>query len=147
MAECSGMTKPTLPVPNSGPRTGLYRILFEVGTTQQYYPLLHSVFWFEHTLWGDAVLGYHLINLVWHSIAVVLVYAILKRLRIPGALLAAAIFAIHPVMVESVAWISEQKNTLSAVLYLSGICCSIFALMRSVTGVITASRWGYSCSR
>ncbi len=64
--------------------TGLYRIWFEVGATQQYYPLLHSVFWFEHTLWGDAVLGYHLINLVWHSIAVVLIYAILKRLRIPA---------------------------------------------------------------
>jgi tetratricopeptide (TPR) repeat protein len=101
--------------------TGLYRIWFEVGATQQYYPLLHSVFWFEHTLWGDAVLGYHLINLVWHTIAVVLVYAILKRLRIPGALLAASIFASHPVMVESVAWISEQKNTLSAVFYLGSL--------------------------
>jgi protein O-mannosyl-transferase len=101
--------------------TGLYRIWFEIGATQQYYPLLHSVFWFEHTLWGDAVLGYHLINLVWHSIAVVLVYAILKQLQIPGPLLAAAIFALHPGMVESVAWISEQKNTLSAVFYLGAM--------------------------
>jgi tetratricopeptide (TPR) repeat protein len=100
---------------------GLYRIWFEIGATQQYYPLLHSVFWFEHTVWGDSVLGYHLINLVWHSVAVVLVYAILNRLRIPGALLAAAIFALHPVMVESVAWISEQKNTLSAVFYLGAM--------------------------
>src|SRR5215475_11398676 len=49
---------------------GLYRIWFEIGATQQYYPLLHSVFWLEHTLWGDAVLGYHLISLLWHSVAV-----------------------------------------------------------------------------
>jgi tetratricopeptide (TPR) repeat protein len=101
--------------------TGLYRIWFEFGATQQYYPLLHSVFWFEHTLWGDSVLGYHVVNLVWHSTAVVLVSAILIRMRIPGAILAAAIFALHPVMVESVAWISEQKNTLSAVLYLGAM--------------------------
>jgi protein O-mannosyl-transferase len=100
---------------------GLYRIWFELNATQQYYPLLHSAFWLEHKLWGDAVLGYHLVNVVWHSLAVVLVYLILSKLKIPGALLAASIFAVHPVMVESVAWISEQKNTLSAVFYLSAM--------------------------
>jgi tetratricopeptide (TPR) repeat protein len=96
---------------------GLYRIWFELGATQQYYPLLHSAFWLEHQLWGDSVLGYHLVNVFWHSLSVVLLYLIVARLKIPGALLAAAIFALHPVMVESVAWISEQKNTLSAVFY------------------------------
>jgi tetratricopeptide (TPR) repeat protein len=100
---------------------GLYRIWFDVGATQQYYPLLHTAFWVEHKLWGDAMLGYHLINVMWHLLAVVLVYAILMRLRIPGALLAAAIFAVHPVMVESVAWVTEQKNTMSAVFYLSAM--------------------------
>jgi Flp pilus assembly protein TadD len=100
---------------------GLYRIWFELGATQQYYPLLHTAFWLEHKLWGDSVLGYHLVNLLWHLIAVGLVYRILERLKIPGALLAAAIFAVHPVMVESVAWITEQKNTLSAVFYLSAM--------------------------
>jgi tetratricopeptide (TPR) repeat protein len=100
---------------------GLYQIWSEVTATQQYYPLLHTTFWLEHKLWGDSVLGYHLINLLWHIVAVSLVYAILTRLKIPGALLAAAIFAVHPVMVESVAWISEQKNTLSAVFYLSAM--------------------------
>src|SRR5262249_21224657 len=110
------VTKPAL---QSG--DGLYRIWFDVGATQQYYPLLHSAFWVEHKLWGDSVRGYHIINLAWHLTAVVLVYAILRRLKIPGALLAAGIFAVHPVMVESVAWISEQKNTLSAVFYLSAL--------------------------
>ena len=53
---------------------GLYRIWFEVGATHQYYPLLHSAFWFEHKLWGDSVLGYHLVTLLWHMLAVSLVY-------------------------------------------------------------------------
>jgi protein O-mannosyl-transferase len=100
---------------------GLYRIWFDVRATYQYYPLLHSAFWFEHKLWGDSVLGYHLVTLLWHMTSVVLLYLILTRLRIPGALLAAAIFALHPVMVESVAWMSEQKNTLSAVFCLSAM--------------------------
>lgn len=100
---------------------GLYRIWFEVGATQQYYPLLHSAFWFEHKLWDDSVLGYHLVNLFWHLCAVLLFYLILVRLKIPGTLFAVAIFAVHPVMVESVAWITEQKNTLSAVFYLSAM--------------------------
>jgi tetratricopeptide (TPR) repeat protein len=100
---------------------GLARIWTDPLSTQQYYPLLHSAFWFEHKLWGDAVQGYHLINVFWHLLSVLLAYAILKKLKIPGALLAAAIFALHPVMVESVAWIAEQKNTLSAVFYLSAM--------------------------
>jgi protein O-mannosyl-transferase len=101
--------------------SGLYRIWFELGATQQYYPLLHSAFWIEHKLWGDDPRGYHVVNVLWHMLSVVLLYLILARLKIPGALLAAAIFAVHPVMVESVAWISEQKNTLSAVFYLSAM--------------------------
>ena len=97
---------------------GLWRIWFELGATQQYYPLLHTAFWMEHRLWGDAVLGYHLTNVVLHAAAAGLVVMILRRLSIPGAWLAGFIFALHPVCVEAVAWISEQKSTLSAVFYL-----------------------------
>jgi Flp pilus assembly protein TadD len=97
---------------------GLVRIWSEPGVTQQYYPLLHSLFWLEHRLWGDAPGGYHLANLAWHILAAALAGRLLQRLAIPGAWLAAAIFALHPVQVESVAWISEQKNTLSAACYL-----------------------------
>lgn len=97
---------------------GLARIWFDFGATQQFYPLLHSAFWIEHKLWGDATLGYHLVNVLQHATAAFLFAAVLRRLAIPGATLAAFLFALHPVCVESVAWISEQKNTLSAVLYL-----------------------------
>ncbi len=100
---------------------GLWLIWSKPGAAQQYYPLLHTAFWFEHKLWGDSVLGYHVLNVLFHMVAVTLLYLILQRLKIPGALLATAIFALHPVMVESVAWISEQKNTLSAVFYLSAM--------------------------
>ena len=98
---------------------GLWRIWFDLGATQQYYPLLHSAFWVEHRLWGDAVPGYHLTNVLQHAAAAWLVVLILRRLSIPGAWLAGFIFALHPVSVEAVAWISEQKSTLSAVFYLA----------------------------
>ena len=94
---------------------GLARIWTEVGATQQYYPLLHTAFWVQHRLWGDTTLGYHLVNILLHAGAAWFLFLILRRLGIPGAPLAAAIFALHPVQVESVAWITELKNTLSGV--------------------------------
>lgn len=99
--------------------SGLARIWLEPGTTQQYYPLLHSAFWLEHRLWGDATPGYHLINVLWHAASACLLIALLRRLAIPGAMLAGLVFALHPVCVESVAWIAEQKNTLSTLFYLA----------------------------
>jgi protein O-mannosyl-transferase len=97
---------------------GLRRIWFDLGATQQYYPLTHSAFWVMHRLWGDWTTGYHLVNILLHALSACLVAVILRRLEVPGAVLAAAIFALHPVHVESVAWITELKNTLSGALYL-----------------------------
>ncbi len=97
---------------------GLYRIWFNVGTTQQYYPLSESAFWLQYKLWGDAMPGYHLVNIAFHALTAVLAALVLRQLAIPGAYLAAAVFALHPIHAESVAWITEQKNTLSAVFYL-----------------------------
>ena len=88
---------------------GLWRIWVEPGATQQYYPLLHSAFWIEHRLWGDATLGYHLVNVLLHAASACLFASVLRRLAVPGAWLAAVLFALHPVCAESVAWITEQK--------------------------------------
>ncbi len=98
---------------------GLVRIWIEPGATQQYYPLIYSLFWVEHKLWGDATTGYHLLNILLHAFSALLLWRILRQLELPGAYWAAAVFALHPVCVESVAWISEIKNTLSGVFYLS----------------------------
>jgi Tfp pilus assembly protein PilF len=97
---------------------GLASIWTNPHATQQYYPLLHSAFWIEHRLWGDATMGYHLTNVLLHALAALLTVVLLQRLKVPGAAFAGILFTVHPVCVESVAWISEQKNTLSLVLYL-----------------------------
>lgn len=97
---------------------GLRRIWLEVGATQQYYPVVHSAFWLMDRVWGANVLGYHLVNITLHALSAWLLAVALGRLRIPGAHLAAFLFALHPVHVESVAWMTELKNTLSGVLYL-----------------------------
>jgi tetratricopeptide (TPR) repeat protein len=98
---------------------GLWRIWFSPGASQQYYPLVHTAFWLQHRLWGDDTLGYHLVTIVLHALNAFVLVLILRRLKVPGHWLAGLIFALHPVHVESVAWISELKNTLSTLLYLA----------------------------
>jgi tetratricopeptide (TPR) repeat protein len=113
------VTAPVLRSPH-----GLLRIWAEPGETQQYYPLLHTAFWVEHGLFGDHPLGYHVLTVLLHAASAVGFALVLRRL-LPGdearavAWLAALVFALHPVNVESVAWITEQKNTLSLALYLA----------------------------
>ena len=99
------------------PLGGLWRIWFVPGATQQFYPVVHSAFWLQFHLWGLDPTGYHIVNILLHAVSAALLVAILRRLRVPGAVLAGAIFALHPVQVESVAWITELKNTMSGVFY------------------------------
>jgi hypothetical protein len=135
-----------VPKPELQTTDGLRRIWFEPGTTPQYYPLLYTTFWLQYRLWADASAGYHVVNLLWHLAAVVLTYAILKKLEVPGALLAAGIFALHPVHVETVAWISEQKNTLSGVFYLAAMFAYIAFDDRRQTASSHCSKLAYVAS-
>lgn len=102
---------------------GLWLMWTKPGTSQQYYPMVDTAFWIQHKLWGDSTLGYHVVNVLLHAFVAVLIGTVLSRMSVPGAWLAAVIFALHPVHVESVAWISELKNVLSTTFYMLALVC------------------------
>src|SRR5215467_3625812 len=97
---------------------GLRRIWFSLDSPSQYFPLVYTTFRIEHALWGLNTTGYHWVNLLLHVANALLVWAVLSGLRIRGSWLAGAIFALHPVQVESVAWITERKNVLMGFFFL-----------------------------
>jgi Tfp pilus assembly protein PilF len=97
---------------------GLRRLWFVFGATDQYYPMAYSSFWLEYQAWGYWAAGSHLVNALLHALNAWLLWKALRSLGLPGAWLAAFIFALHPVEVESVAWITERKNVLSMTFYL-----------------------------
>ncbi len=86
--------------------------------THQYYPVVFTTFWIEYQLWELNPTGYHLINVLIHIANALLVWRLALFVRIPGALALGLVFALHPVHVESVAWITERKNVLSGLFYL-----------------------------
>lgn len=126
---------------------GLRDIWLKIGATPQYYPLVHTSFWLEAHAWGIQPRGYHVVNMLLHTVCVLLAWRLLSTLSVPGAWLAAALFAVHPVEVESVAWVTERKNVLSCALALS----SMLAYLRfapadtgdALPTAPTASRWFY----
>lgn len=98
--------------------SGLKSIWLTLDSTPQYYPMVFSSFWLEYHIWGPGSAGYHFINIVLHATNAALLLLLLRRLKVPGAMIAAMLFALHPVQVESVAWITERKNVLSLFFYL-----------------------------
>ena len=99
---------------------GLYRIWFTT-EAQDYWPMTNSSFWLEWRLWEMRATGYHVTNLILHVAAALLIWKILRTLGVPGAFLAALLFAVHPVNVQSVVWISQRKNALAMVFFLLSI--------------------------
>ena len=102
--------------------TGLHDIWF-TQKLPEYHPMSYSVFWVEWRLWGENPMGYHVVNILVHAVNVVLLWLVLRKLRIPGSWLAALLFGVHPVAVASAAWIAEIKNTLSMFFYLVALLC------------------------
>jgi tetratricopeptide (TPR) repeat protein len=88
------------------------------GTDGLFYPLTFTTFWLEYRAWGASPAGYHIDNVLLHSVNALLVWLVLRRLGLPGSWLAGAVFALHPVNVETVAWVTERRNTLSTLFFL-----------------------------
>ena len=103
--------------------SGVWRIWFSPADLKlwegHYWPLVYTSFWVERRLWGLNPAGYHLVNVVLHIVNALLLWRLLARLEAPGAWLVAAVFAVHPVHVESVAWVIERKDLLSGLFYLT----------------------------
>lgn len=100
---------------------GLKNIWFHPSVSKEeyhYWPMVYTFFWIEYHLWDGSLLGYHIVNVLFHILNTFLLWLILRRLRVQGALLAAALFGIHPIHVESVAWMVELKDILSGTFYL-----------------------------
>lgn len=109
--------------------SGLWHIWFEPRALKDYeghyWPVLYTTFWLEHKLWGFNPLGYHLVNLLLHAAVTCLLWHLLRRLAVPGAWLAAALFAVHPVHVEPVVWVIGRKDLLAGAFYLATVLAYI----------------------
>ena len=109
---------------------GLIDIWASPRTSPQYYPLVFTTFWVEHQFWDARATGYHVVNVLLHATAALLLWRVLIALEIPAAFLAACLFAIHPVQVESVAWITERKNVLCGVFYFASALAYLHWMQR-----------------
>jgi len=105
-------------------------------------PLTLTTFWVEHALWGLAPLPYHLVNILMHGACAIALWRVLRSLQVPGAWLGVALWAVHPVQVESVAWITEMKNTESGLFFLLSIYFFVKWLHTRNPGG-PASHWSY----
>jgi len=104
--------------------SGLWQIWFSPSAIEgegHYWPLVYTTFWLEHKLWGFDPTGYHIVNVLLHLANTLLLWHLMRRLSVPGAWVVAAVFAVHPLHVESVAWVIERKDVLSGLFYLAAV--------------------------
>ena len=104
--------------------SGLWQIWFSPSAIEKeghYWPLVYTTFWLEHKLWGFDPTGYHIVSVLMHWANTLLLWHLVRRLAVPGAWMVAAVFAVHPLHVESVAWVIERKDVLSGLFYLSAM--------------------------
>jgi protein O-mannosyl-transferase len=107
-------------------------------------PLTLTTFWVEHALWGWAPLPYHLVNVLLHGACAIILWQVLRSLRVRGAWLGAALWALHPVQVESVAWIAELKNTQSGLFFLLSILFFVRSLKARSLEDQPRDGWNYA---
>jgi tetratricopeptide (TPR) repeat protein len=110
------------------------RMIWSSLAVSRYYPLTLTSFWVQRRFWGLNPMPYHLVNIALHTINGVLVFLVLRRLRIPAAWLAAMLWALHPVNVESAAWITELKNTQSGLFFFLAVWCFLRSETTATSG-------------
>ena len=124
---------------------GLKRIWFAPMEVEEpfYRPLTYTTFWLEHKLWGFTPNGYHVVNVLLHAANAVLLWRILLALAVPGAWIVAAVFVVHPLHVESVAWAIERKDMISGLLYLACVATWLrfLAAREAAGGHTVAANW------
>jgi len=111
---------------------GLRKIWLEPRATPQYYPLVHTTYWLEYRVWGLDPAGYHAVNVLLHAATAAMLYRVFMQLGLPVPWLGPALFAVHPLAVESVSWVTERKNTLS--LFLATAAAAAWLRWRFGTG-------------
>ncbi|HBF35303.1 TPA: hypothetical protein DDW35_12150, partial [Candidatus Sumerlaeota bacterium] len=110
----------TISVDNLHPSGSLFRIWCKpsLAILDDYMPLNYTTNWVEYRLWGMNPRGYHLVNLALHILNAMLLFCLLRRIKIQGALLVALLFTIHPMQVSSIAWAVQRKDLLYVSFYL-----------------------------
>lgn len=116
------------------------------GKDPRYWPLLYTSFWLEHRLWGGGMFGSHLINVLLHSLNAVLLWRVLRRLKISAAFFGALLWAVHPLGAESVAWILERKGLLSTTFFLGAALSFFHQRNLSRSGLPVLSLFLFSCA-
>lgn len=119
---------------------GLRRIWVEPGAVAQYYPLTFTTLWLQYQLHGPDPAPYHVANVALHAASAVALGFVLRALALPAPWAVAALFAVHPLHVESVAWVTERKNVLSGLLYLLALL-TLLRWHRESGDEATPTRW------